>query len=157
MKNSIKWIHSLLGLADLTEHSFITNILESAKRLPKPQTVKKEPVSTDNLVSLCSFYSGSVDIVVIRDLSMILLAFVGFLRYDELSSLKCYDITFFDNYMSVRICKSKTDRYRLGDKILVSKGSTVACPLTMLRQYFKLANIDNSSHHFLFRPIFRSG
>ncbi|KAJ8310730.1 hypothetical protein KUTeg_012595 [Tegillarca granosa] len=115
VKYSIKWVHSLLGLADPTEHSFITNILESGKRLPKPQTVKKEPVSTDNLVSLCSFYSG------------------------------------------IRICKSKTDQYRLGDKILVSKCSTVACPLTMLRQYFKLANIDNSSHHFLFSPIFRSG
>ncbi|VDI40637.1 Hypothetical predicted protein [Mytilus galloprovincialis] len=78
------------------------------------------------------------------------------LRYDELSSLKCKDITVFDDYLEIHISRSKTDQYRQGNKILISKGSTLACPLKMYNRYIKLASLDEKSDLFVFRPIFRS-
>ena len=97
------------------------------------------------------------DLLVIRDLCMILICFSGFLRYDELSSLLCNDVQFLEGYISLRIRKSKTDQYRDGNTILISKGSTLACPVAMLQRYIELSNISLDSEQFLFKPVFRSG
>jgi hypothetical protein len=42
----------------------------------------------------------------------------------------------------VKIKKSKTDQYRAGDEIWVSKGQSLACPYTMLIKYVGLANLN---------------
>ncbi|KAK3085977.1 hypothetical protein FSP39_011534 [Pinctada imbricata] len=78
----------------------------------------------------------------------------GFLRYDELSSFRCKDVTFHDDFVKIYIAKSKTDQYRNGDEILVSKGKTSACPVLLLRKYFDIAEISCDSDHFLFKPMF---
>jgi site-specific recombinase XerC len=36
-------------------------------------------------------FKDSDDLMIMRDLAMIVLSFAGFLRFDELSSLKCND------------------------------------------------------------------
>ena len=87
---------------------------------------------------------------------MILISFAGFLRFDEMSNLKCCDIKFFQDYMSVDIKKSKTDQYRQGNEVLISRGQTSACPIKMLLKYISLGNLNLNSSTFLFKPIFRS-
>lgn len=78
----------------------MSNLVEASKRLLSKPVCKKEPITSDVLVALCEKYSDSADRLVIRDLCMILIAFSGFLRFDELSSLHCNDIKFHDNYLS---------------------------------------------------------
>ena len=121
---AIKWAHNLNGLSDPTENSFVKSLQDSAKRHACPKTRRKDPVSSEMLVNLCEIYKESTDLLEIRDLTMILLSYAGFLRFDELSSLLCKDISFHEGYISVHIAKSKTDQYRHGDEILISKGST---------------------------------
>ena len=116
---------------DVTDHVFVDNIVESAERMAKPKTVKKDPVSTEDPIILCDKYLDCKDLVVVRDLTMILLGFAGFLRYDELSSVRCKDVTFHDNYVIIFISKSKTDQYRNGDEIFDFK-----------RNYFCLSGFD---------------
>jgi hypothetical protein len=86
-----------------------------------------------------------------------LLSFSGVLRYDKISSLCFNDIKISDNCLILNIEKSKTDQYRQSNKILISKGSTLACPYTMLLKYINLAGFSSGSNSFLFRPIYRSG
>ena len=45
------------------------------------------------------FIEGSSDILDIRDLCMILIGYSGFLRYDELSKLKCCNVKIFDTVL----------------------------------------------------------
>ena len=80
------------------------------------------------LITLCNLFLNSHDILVIRDLTMILLSYAGFLRFDEVSNLKCRDITFFDDYLKTFISHSKTDQFRHDNEILIAKGNSVACP-----------------------------
>ena len=87
-------------------------------------------------------FQGSTDLMVVRDLIMILLCYSAFLRFSELSQLKCHDITGKDDYLVVKIKKNKIDQYRAGDGILVSKGQSLACPYTMLIKYVGLANLN---------------
>ena len=152
----IKWAHSVQGLQDPTDNSFILNLVESSKRQPGKPKVKKDHVSSDALINLCTKYRDSYDLTVIRDLAMITLCFSGFLRYDEVSSIRCKDVNFKDHYFSVNILKSKTDQYRFGNEIVISKGQTHACPYLLLKKYFSLAHINAVSEDFLFRSIFRS-
>ena len=76
---------------------------------------------------------------------MILIGFSGFLRYDEISRLKCCNLKMFDNYVSIQTESSKTDKHRKGHEILISEGDSIACPFKMLKRYIELASIDLSS------------
>jgi integrase len=105
---------------------------------------------------LCDKYKDSTDLADVRDLCMILISFAGFLRFDELSSLVCSDIDFKESYININIQKSKTDQYRQGDEILISEGSTSACPVGMLKRYINLGKKDISSNDFLFKAVFKS-
>ena len=87
---------------------------------------------------------------------MILLGFSGFLRFDELSSLRCNDISIFESYFILKIRKSKTDQYRFGDEIPNSEVSSIAGPLSMLKLYILLSKQDCKSTKHLFRPAFRA-
>jgi len=87
---------------------------------------------------------------------MILLSCSGFLRFNELSQLRGNDVIVKDCYLIIKIRKSKTDQYRDGDEVLISKVVSSACPYTMFLRYVDLANVDLSSDMFLFRPLYRS-
>lgn len=153
---SIKWAHDLNGYIDPTNNAFVKLLLESVKRLNGKPTVKKDPVNNDILIELCSMYKDNDDLLVIRDLTMILIAYSAFLRFDELSNLKCKDVKMFDDYLIIHINSSKTDQYRKGNEIYISKGQTVACPVNMFLRYISLSNLDPKSDEYIFKPIFRS-
>ncbi|MEW8548151.1 MAG: tyrosine-type recombinase/integrase [Candidatus Thiodiazotropha sp.] len=153
----IKWVHKTCDLQDPTDNTFVSNLVEAAKRIAVRSVKKKQPVTVDMLKSLCAKYSSSSDLLVIRDLCMILLSFCGFLRYDEISSLRCNDIQIFDSYLILKIKKSKTDQYRQGDEVPISKGSSIACPLRMVLRYLEVSKQSCTSNKYLFRPVFRSG
>ena len=155
-KYAVKFLHELNGHPDPTQNPFVNNLVESAKRHAKKTVLKKDPITVDHLIRLCTMYSDSQDLLIIRDLTMILIAFCAFLRFDELVSLHCNDVTFYDDHFSLYIRRSKTDQYRLGNTVVVAKGESLACPHNMLRKYFDLAAIDNKSEFFLFQAIFRS-
>lgn len=87
---------------------------------------------------------------------MMLLSFAGLLRYDEVSSLRFCDIQVRDSFLVSHINKSKTDQYRQSNEILISKGSTSACPYNMSLKYLQLVDSGGVSENCLFRPIYRS-
>lgn len=88
------------------------------------------------LIELCDKFINCIDLLVIRDLTMILIGFTGFLRLDELSSLKFNDVQVKEQFLVLHINKNKTDQYRQGNEILISKGTSVACPVR-LSMYIK--------------------
>ena len=152
---SIKWVHNINNVADPTENSFVKNLLEAAKRL-RSTPVKKDTIDTELLQELCELYKDSNDIADLRDLTMILLGYSGFLRFSEPSDLKCRDVIFEDSHFVLHIRKSKTDIYREGKDICISKGSTLACPFKMLKKYIECSEQSLTSDDYLFRPVCRS-
>lgn len=153
---SIKWMHEISGYSDPTENSFVKSLQESSKRLTGRPVRRKDPIDRQMLQNLCGLYTDSKDVLTLRNLSMILIGFAGFLRFDELSSLKCKDVIVEQDYLKIIIEKCKNDQYRNGNEVLIAKGVTSACPYSMLLRYVEEAEIDLSSDQFIFKPAFRS-
>lgn len=147
----IKWVHSFNIFQDPRGNHFVKNLVESAKHNLSRPVDKKQPVTKDILNGLCSKYESTTDVLILRDLCMILLGlgFSAFLRFDELRNLHCNDITFHDDYVSLHIRKSKTDQYRHGSNAVVAISNTITCPYMMLRRCFvAVIIISSASSHF---------
>lgn len=110
----------------------------------------QDVIATEHLIQLCDMYVSSTDIIVLRDLTMILLSYAGFLRFDELSDLRASDVSFKDSHVVLSIRKSKTDIYREGKHVYIARGVTSACPVSMLERYVAQAVISLQSDMFLF-------
>ena len=84
--------------SDPTENSFVQSHQASTKWLSSKPVNNKNPVTSHMIVHLCSQFTNSNDLMIVRDLAMIILNFSGFLRFDELNSLKYNNVT-VDNYV----------------------------------------------------------
>jgi len=106
------------------------------------------------IIECCSLFKDSNNLMIVRNLGIIALSFAGILHFDKLSSLKCNVVTVHDQFLKLKIVHSKTDQYRQGNKVLISKGNTLACPISFFRHYVSLSKLDMSSDFHLFRPIY---
>ena len=112
-----------------------------------------EPVTTDMLSALVSSLSANPSLFDVRLVAACLLAFSAFLRYDELAKLRCCDVTFTPQSMSIYIASSKTDQYRQGGRVLVVRTGSQTCPVTMLERYYSMVSLSQQSKLRLFRGI----
>ena len=83
---------------------------------------------------------------------MCLLAYTGFLRFNELSSIRLGHVTFNGEGLKLFIPSSKTDMYHDGRSVVVSNTYTKYCPVETLEKYITLAQIK-SVDSFLFRSL----
>ena len=84
---------------------------------------------------------------------MCLLCYAGFLRFAELANLRRHHVFIYDNHVKLFLESSKTDVYREGRDVLISKTNTPTCPVNMLLRYFYLAEIPADSTDYIFRPL----
>ena len=151
--NAINWVQKLSGTSPVSESSFVRTVVDGLKRkLAKPK-LKKEPVTSDMLTVMVNSLTPSSPLTDIRLVASSLLAYSAFLRYDELSRLRCSDIVFSEGSMKVHITSSETDQYRLGNSVLVARTSSATCPVAMLERYFAAAGLHITSKEKLFRGI----
>ena len=88
-----------------------------------------------------------------RTLELCLVAFAGFLRYDEISNLKSHDIEIKNEHKLIFIESSKTDQYRDGAWLPISRTNNSTCPAVNLEKYAELAEITFQKPSHLFRGI----
>ena len=98
---SIRWAHDIAGLESPTSHTIPQKVLESARRRLSHQTSKKLPFTGEILLKFFQSLDGSL--VDTRFMAMALLAFAGFLRFDELSNLKLKDVVSHATYFELFI------------------------------------------------------
>ena len=89
------------------------------------------------LKEICSKYIDSTELKDVRDLTVMLLSFSGFLRFDEVSSLKAKNVKFENDHLILNIESSKTDQFREGQNVFITKGESVACPWSMAKRYLR--------------------
>ena len=82
------------GLPSISASPFVCATLSGLQRnIAKPK-VRKEPVTADMLSALVGSLGVSPSLSDVRLAACSLLSFAAFLRYDEISKLRCCDVTF---------------------------------------------------------------
>ena len=151
--NAISWIQQLANDQPVSAAPIVKATLSGLQRiLAKPKT-RKEPITATMLTRMVGSLGSEPKLSDIRLMASSLLAYAAFLRYDEVSKLRCCDVQLGPTSMAIHISSSKTDQFRQGDEVLVSRTSSPTCPVAMMERYMQAAKISPSSKLRLFRGI----
>ena len=119
--HSIAWFHLLGGEPSQSDYPLVKSTLAGAQRLLAHQTSKKEPITVSQLEQLVASKADSMaSLYNIRSVAICLLAFVPFLRFDELARLVRSDVKIENDMFKLFIQSSKTDQYRDGAWVVVA-------------------------------------
>jgi len=152
---AIRWAHKMCGLEDPTEHPFPKMIIEAARRRLGTAKDPKKPADKDLLNRLCEEYGGpNASLRDLRLVCMSLLAFAGFLRFNEVQQLKWGDVKFYETYLTIFIKSSKTDTYNEGATIPIAAGESI-CPMRFFKRFSALTAEpqEHFKDYYIFRPI----
>ena len=147
--NAISWAHQVACVEDPTLHPLVRNVVAGSKRILAHQTKKKEPITPEILLALVEKFNvegASLDDV--RTLTICILGYSAFLRFDELSKIKEGDISMFSTHLEIFLESSKTDQYRDGSRSVVALTSGACCPVSMMEKYLGLIQTESCQERY---------
>ena len=150
---AIAWFHRLGDRKNPCDSQMCRNLLEAAKRSFNSKVAKKEPIQVEHIRKIYKLVGGTnADTLQLRTLSMILLGFAAFLRYEEISRLRAWDILCYKMYGKIFIERSKTDIYREGSYVHLARLTSRLCPLTILNVYMMRVGVTGTDQ-LIFRAL----
>ena len=155
---SISFFHNSCVVRNPCDSSFVKAVLEGCKRFSAKSvsTTKRLPILPEHLHALVDKFAGSdAGLPDIRDVCFCLVAFAGFLRFNELCNIKWSDIVFKDTYFALYIPRSKTDQYGSGATRVIARTGNPTCPFDMLCRYAKMSGDSLDSTEFVFRSLYK--
>lgn len=151
---AISWAHKLAGFPNPCNSDLVISVREGSYRKIGHKINKKEPITANILSKIVHLYGQDCNnLKDVRIACMCLLSYAGFLRFSELANLKRSNVTFLPTHVKLFLEQSKTDVYREGRDVVISKTGNNTCPVAMLEHYMKLAQIAENSDEFVFRSL----
>ncbi|XP_065888069.1 uncharacterized protein [Dysidea avara] len=144
--NALAWAHSLSGLPSPTASPFVQIVLDGLRRAHAKEVKKKEPFTVEMLKAITDDAIQTDSLADTRLAAACLLAFTGFLRYDEISNIRQCEIQFKADHISIKI--PKADQLRQGDQVVIARTNSTSCPIAMLDRYMVKAKIPADSSLF---------
>ena len=151
--NALAWVHGLAGINSPTSNPIVQETLQGLKRTLAKPILKKRPITKEMLVNIVTDANSHPSLANIRLATACLLAFSGFLRFDELIHIRPCDITLDANMVKIHIPCSKTDQFRQTSEVVIARSGASTCPVNMVERYMAMAGVDPASEQFLFRGI----
>ena len=121
---------------------FLALLLSTVKSLFSSDLIRKivSQANLDNPVDLCN-------------ITIYVLCFTGFFRFDDISRVRRSDISFHEGFMVIQVQKSKNDQLRKGNEVVISELSSSACPVSLLKTYLDKFRIPPNSWDLILKPI----
>ena len=143
---SIGVIHKLKGYYLDTKHpSVLENIMGIKRRKGSNQKGKKPLLINDLklLINVIDKYNH-MEIMRLRDRSIILIGFSGGFRRNEIVSLDIDDLDFVSEGLKINLKRSKTDQFGEGSvKGLPYFDNLKYCPVLSLKKWIEISKIDS--------------
>ena len=154
---AIKWAHKIAGVSDSTDNDIVKQVLEGAKRgIPRSSSSKKFiPDSTLIWRILGRFGDTTANDRELQFAAMVVLAFLGFLRIEEILLLNTSDIGLEDTHVEVFINKSKTDQCKTGQKVVL--GTPEGEASTILLRHRRAVLSREGSGCLFYLSFFKAG
>jgi len=112
--NSLAWVHGLVGLTTPTASPIVRVTLEENSSQTSPFTIEMLRAIVDDATNRNTLTS-------IRLATACLLAFSGFLRFDEVANIRPCDLIIGSHHLTIKISHSKSDQLRNGDKVVIAR------------------------------------
>ena len=149
----IKWAHDVAGVPSPTDNSVVETIRSASKRIIGTAAVnRKESISTVLIHKIVS-HANLDNPVELRNVTMYVLCFTGFFRFDDISRIRRRDISFHQGFMVIQMHKSKNDQLRRGNEVVISELPSSACPVSLLKRYLDKFLMTPNSRDLIFKPI----
>ena len=143
---SIKWAHESAGLASPTDNTLVIRVREAPNRiLGVERRNRKEPITIEILKDIVDNADLS-NTLQLRNVCLYVLSYAVFSRSEEVVSIRRNHITFHEDYMTIKVEKSKSDQLRQEDKVVIAQSGGSVCPVFILREYLGRLNINPSSN-----------
>ena len=124
-----------MGVTNPMINPFVKTVVEGAKRANAKPVIKKTTISKDVLKACSEKYATCNKLPIRKNISVALLLLAGFFRFSELAGLTIKDIAISDSHLTIQVTRSKTDQYRKGDKVVITRSDKVTCPAVNLERY----------------------
>ena len=122
------------------------------RKVGKPVT-PKEPLTPEDITLIVQVYGNGSNLIDLRFVTMCLIGYAGFLRFDELVNIRRNDILFEVKQIRLFIRKSKTDQLKCGTWLVIAKTGKDTCPIKFLCMYLSAFHIPPNSDEFIFRKV----
>ena len=144
---------SFLPISPIHVALYLQHVLESTRSSSSVDTAfyaikwarpnKKEPITIEVLNDMVGRADLS-NILHLRNVCLYALSYAGFFRSEEVLNIRMNHIYFHEGYMLIKVEKSKTDKLRQGDEVVIAQsgGSKLV--------------IDPLSSEFIFRPLVKT-
>ena len=96
---------------------------------------RKEPLLLEELQALASLVGSTGasqwDLTIA---AMACVGWAGFLRFSDMSVIEVGDVMMHDTHMALFLCTGKNDQFREGNVVLLARGATCACPVSLVQR-----------------------
>ena len=151
--NALTWVHSLAGLDSPTDRPFLQATPQGLRRMRCKPVQKRKPTTIEILADMVQDTNSHPSLSNLRPTTFSLLAFAGFLRFDEAIHIRACNVVVKKDMVKVSLPHSKTDQLRQGHEVLIARTSTPTCPVAMLERYIAAAEVTLTSDLYLFWGI----
>ena len=148
---SILWAHIISGYNDPCKSSLVKQVKEGILRKISKPIIAKEPITPDHLKKLVNMFGSGQNLLDLRCVTMCLVGYAGFLRFNEIVNIRRNDIIFEEKQLKIYISKSKTDQLKKGRWLIISKTGNSTCPVNCLLRYLTAFEIKDENCDFVFR------
>ena len=149
----LKWAHDLAGIPSPTDDPIVEAVRTASKRVLGTSVLRrKEPISATSIHDIIN-KSDLDNPVELRNVTMYVLSFAGFFRFDDVSRIRRSDISFKEGFMIIKVLKSKNDQLRKGDEVVISQFSGFAFPVELLKRYLAMFKVPPDSKDVIFKLI----
>ena len=146
---AIAWAHEKAGVDDPTQSPMVRQVANGARRILAAPIRKKKPLTSKDIKAIVDhFLSAEVDISDLQVVTLIVLGFASFLRWDELSRLTPDCFQFFPTHLSVFIEQRKNDALREGHWVFVARTHSPTCPVSLLERFLREGSHSDSQPLF---------
>ena len=131
---ALKWLHSFSpdNGPNPLDNACCRSMVECAKRTRTLPVSKKKPVDADVVKSIIDrFGAEGPSLKDLRIAAVTCLGFAGFFRFNELANNQPNHLFFHEEFVKVFVSKSKTDVYREGNYVYISKLESNYCPVAV--------------------------
>ena len=128
-------MHRVFNLKLLVSSSIESLVQEYVMKISRKPNLQRYPILVDHLRKIYSMFDfEACELFHLRNIGFLTIGFFGFLRYSEFTNLKTCNVLFDEKKVTLIIEKSKTDRFRKGQKVVFDRNSF---PAKFLDVYFK--------------------